>query len=98
MNKYSSQPMTGDHRVPAQVVPSLALMCPVVRKETLLNAKEMINDTTKSGKQAGAMLVHTEINGEDTDQDLPVYIIVAKGSAPTDPWYTCKTNNIVTPT
>lgn len=97
MNNYSKQPLTGEHRLPSRDVPAISLMCPVVLKGTLLDAKEMINDTTKSGKQKGSMLVHTEINGDDPNADLPVYLVVAHGSDPKDNWYSFKTNTILPP-
>lgn len=97
MNNYSKQPLTGEHRLPSRDTPTLALMCPVVLRGTLLDAKEMINDKTKSGKQKGAMLIHTEVNGDNPNEDLPVYLIVAKGSDPKDDWLSFKTTVILPP-
>lgn len=97
MNVYERTHLTGDKVLHTINTPSTALMCPVVEKALMIPANEWTNDTTKSGKQKGAMYVHTEINGDDYNQDSAVYLIVAKGSAPKDSWATFKAVSIAVP-
>lgn len=89
-NDYSNQPLTGRYdRKQVQPV-SEHLMVPSVNTSIELYnpAKQasVINDTTKSGKQLGAMLV-TEIG----------VLMLARGGEPTSKWDQTKTAETIVP-
>lgn len=89
-NEYSNQPLTGRYdRKQVQPV-SEHLMVPSVNTNIdLYNpAKQasVINDTTKSGKQLGAMLV-TEMG----------VLMLARGGEPTSQWDQTKVAEIIVP-
>lgn len=89
-NEYSDQPLTGRYdRKQVQPV-SEHLMVPSVNTNIDLYNPEkqasVINDTTKSGKQLGAMIV-TEMG----------VLILSRGSEPTSKWDKTKTAEIIVP-
>jgi len=89
-NEYSNQPLTGRYdRKQVQPV-SEHLMVPSVNTNIDLYkpAKQasVINDTTKSGKQIGAMIV-TEIG----------VLMLARGGEPTSKWDRTKTSENIVP-
>ncbi|QFR58610.1 acetyl-CoA acetyltransferase [Escherichia phage vB_EcolP_P433.1] len=89
-NEYSNQPLTGRYdRKQVQPV-SEHLMVPSVNTDNALYnpAKQasVINDTTKSGKQIGAMIV--------TEEGV---LMLSRGSGPTSEWDQTKTAESIVP-
>lgn len=91
-NAYSDQPLTGKSKRKQEKVASTALMVPVFQDEVfedgqdegekynrLYYSADPINDTTKSGKRAGAVLYTKEHK-----------IVIASGSKQTDRWFQVK--------
>ncbi|MGL5456741.1 MAG: hypothetical protein ACRDB3_17870 [Citrobacter telavivensis] len=94
-NTYSQKGLTGKstRKKVAHVVTHL--LAPVLHNDRIEDAKDPINDSTKSGKQAGSLVIHESASSADNFK-----IAVAIGGKPTDPWFKLSAANItiVTPT
>ncbi|WP_438431073.1 hypothetical protein [Escherichia coli] len=89
-NDYSNQPLTGRYdRKQVQPV-SGALMAFPVLQDRLEDSKDVVNDTTKSGKQTGAMFCVAQDNYRLT-------IAISKGSNELDNWSMITPGEMITP-
>ncbi|HDT1684174.1 TPA: hypothetical protein QHT08_004174 [Escherichia coli] len=91
MATYGTGSVTGQaFRVKAVQTIATAIPMPVVAEEDLQKKNHPINIKHLSGKQKGAMVAVEKAN--------TLYIAIAHGSEPTDPWYaTTMVESPVTP-
>ena len=83
-NQYDQQGLTGKYPRPMENTVAGNLVAPVVAKQDLMDKSHVINDTTKSGKQLGAVVICLD--------DEAHSFAIAEGSKPEDKWHIVATD------